>query len=264
MHNKAHGDGAPPFAWLEWGAPEIGDVAERARWYETNPSLGTLIDETAIEGELSMSPDDFARERLGWWTPVAAAIEPVIEPEEWELCRSTSEAGDALAFGVKFSLDGATVAIAVAATDGDKVRIELVDARSTGCGTRWLAQEMARRASVPWVVDGRSGASALIERVSEMECGVSVLAPTASDAIAASSGLLDAVREREVTWYGPDGAPVDRLTNSVTTSTRRSIGSAGGWGFGGSDSAPVEAAALALWAARRAPSDDGEEMEVYF
>ena len=30
-----------------------------------------LIDETAIEGELSMVIEDFARERLGWWSPVS-------------------------------------------------------------------------------------------------------------------------------------------------------------------------------------------------
>ncbi|WP_277259624.1 hypothetical protein [Olegusella massiliensis] len=41
------------------------------RWYETNPSLGVLIDETTIEGELSRATEDFARERLGWWSPVS-------------------------------------------------------------------------------------------------------------------------------------------------------------------------------------------------
>ena len=58
-------------AWFEYSVEEIGDVTNRDRWAVTNPALGRRILQTTIEGELEQMPaDTFARERLGWWTPV--------------------------------------------------------------------------------------------------------------------------------------------------------------------------------------------------
>jgi hypothetical protein len=117
---------------------------------------------------------------------------------------------------------------------------------------------MLRHPDATWWVDGRSGASALVEAVSG-ELGPRAHLASASDAAASSSWLLDAVREHAVVLYS-DGA--DRLAESARASVRRKIGTAGGWGFGG-DSAPVEAAALALAASRHAVANL-DDMEVYF
>ena len=59
-------------AWFEFSVPEIGDVTDKRRWAATNPALGRRIQLTTIEGEAEqLDPDTFARERLGWWSPVA-------------------------------------------------------------------------------------------------------------------------------------------------------------------------------------------------
>ena len=61
---------------------------------------------------------------------------------------------------------------------------------------------------------------------------------------------LDAVRCRQLTHI--EGPALDL---SATTSTRRPIGRNGGWGWGGQDPTPIDAASLALWAARTSRRD---------
>ena len=123
-------------AWFEYSVGEIGDVTNRDRWAETNPALGRRILTTTIEGELEQMPaDTFARERLGWWTPVVKhELDYAIDREVWEACKSTEPKPEGkTAYGVKFSADGSTVALcgAVIPDDGP-ARISLIELRPTG------------------------------------------------------------------------------------------------------------------------------------
>ena len=166
---------------------------------------------------------------------------------------------------MKFSSDGLVAAMAVAMSRPDGgTHVELIQAASTAQGTRGLAEAVVRAAAVaPVAVDGRSGAQALVDRVEGSVPPGSVSLVSTADATAACSELLDEVREHTLTWYRPGGQSCDdRLSCSALTSGRRPMGSRGGWGFGGEDPAPVEAAALALWQARK--SCTGQDMEVYF
>ena len=74
--------------------------------------------------------------------------------------------------------------------------------------------------------------------------------PRAVDAVDAASMTLEAVRQRQLTHI--EGEALDM---SATTSTRRPIGKNGGWGWGGQDPTPIEAASLALWAATTSKRD---------
>ena len=74
--------------------------------------------------------------------------------------------------------------------------------------------------------------------------------------IAAASRLVQEVNEQTVTWYKQQ----EILKESATTSVKRPI--AGGWGFGGDDSAPIEAAALALWGCRTSKRNPGKKMRI--
>jgi hypothetical protein len=70
---------------------------------------------------------------------------------------------------------------------------------------------------------------------------------------AGDSVNLTAVSERTITHFGQEA-----LTASATRTTRRRIGSRGGWGFGSTDEGDatlVESAALAHWAARTTRRD---------
>ncbi|MDD6945095.1 MAG: hypothetical protein PUI67_05605 [Collinsella sp.] len=254
MHDQAHGDKVPPFAWMEWAVTEIGDVADRSRWYETNPSLGTLIDETAIDGELSMSPEDFARERLGWWTP-ARTSQAAIPRGLWEKAEMKSIAGryrKKTALAVKFTADGSAYALAGAKLNArGEAAFELVELGTTAGGTQALAEALfERRGKVSCVVvDGLNGAGALCDKLAALNVPRGyVVRPNAGNVITAATGLLDGLKDGTVKHTRQAA-----LDASALGATMRPIGHGGGWGFGGDGmhaSEPVEACALALWAVR--------------
>lgn len=250
-------------AWSEFSVPEIGDVKDRKRWALTNPALGVRILETTIEGECEQMPKDtFARERLGWWTPeVEHKLDYAIDRNLWEACRSEEPKPEGrTAYGVKFSADGASVALcgAVVPPEGAS-RISLIDIKPTGHGISWLAEWLNARyqkASCV-VIDGRNGVDVLVERIAPTwKMKGSVIRPTAKDMIAAVGTLTNALNEHAVTWYFAQEA----LRESALTSVKRAVG--GGWAFGGDNSAPIEAAALALWGAQNAKRDPNKRMRI--
>lgn len=250
-------------SWFEFSVDEIGDIKERRRWAATNPALGRRILESTIEGEADqMDPDMFARERLGWWTPVDDHKQDLaIDGNAWEACRSSEPKPEGkTAYGVKFSADGSTVCLcgAVIPKDGP-ARISMIELRPTGMGTQWLADWLNERYSKAAcvVIDGRNGVDVLIEKLSgTWRIKNSVIRPSSRDVIAAAGTLTDALNEKRVTWYEGQEA----LRDSALTSTKRPIG--GGWGFGGDNSAPIEAAALALWGATVSKRDPSKKMRI--
>lgn len=255
-------------AWHEWGvqAENITDinVQDTTLWYMTNPALGIrLSEEFTFEEMRSMSPDGFARERLGWWSPLYEHKEaPAIDEKAFDRCASEEpkpERGKT-AYGVKFSADGAEVCLCgCVIPDNGEARISLIDRRPTGHGTRWLADwlnERYERASCV-VIDGRNGVDVLVDKIADVwRVKGSVIRPTAKDMVAAVGALVDAVNEADVTWY----APQRQLRESAVTATRRPIG--GGWGFGGDNSAPIEACALAYWGAKTSKRTPGKKMRI--
>ena len=68
--------------------------------------------------------------------------------------------------------------------------------------------------------------------------------------------LMNEVIENTVTWYEKQ----DDLNHSAITSVKRNIGR--GFGFGGEDSAPIEACALALWGARTSKRNPQRKMMI--
>lgn len=250
-------------AWFEYSVEEIGDVTNRDRWAETNPALGRRILQTTIEGELEQMPaDTFARERLGWWTPVVEhKAEYAIPKDTWDACKSTEPKPEGkTAYGVKFSADGSMVALCGAVIpDNGPARISLIDMRPTGHGIRWLADWLNERYSKACcvVIDGRNGVDVLVERISDTwRMKGSVVRPSTKDMIAATGTLMDALAEQSVTWFWQQEA----LEDSAITSVKRPLG--GGWGFGGDNSIPIEAASLALWGAVNSKRNPNKKMRI--
>lgn len=250
-------------AWFEYSVDKIGDITNKKRWAETNPALGRRILLSTIEGEAEqMDPDTFARERLGWWTPVhVEKVDLAIDKDAWEACKSgeTKPEGKT-AYGVKFSPDGTTVALCGAVIpDNGPARISLIKQEPTGRGTRWLAEwlnERYRQASCV-AIDGKNGTDVLIDRISDTwKAKGSVVRIGAREVIASAGTLTNALAEQSVTWYEKQ----EVLNESAVTSTKRSVG--GGWGFGGENSTPIEAAAIALWAAKTTKRNPNRKMRI--
>lgn len=256
-------------AWHEWSvaANTLSDInaGDRSLWYMTNPALGIRLSEEFTAEELkTLSPDGFARERLGWWAPILEKKENyIIDPAVWDACRSDEQKPEGkTAFGVKFSNDGAEVCLCGAVIpETGPARISLIERTQTGRGTQWLADWLCQRyaTTAAVVIDGRNGADVLIDKISSTwRAKGAVVRPGAKDVVAAAQVLMDCLRERTVTWYSGQEA----LKESALSSTRRAIGRDGGWGFGGDDATPIEAAALALWGAKQAKRNPQKKMRI--
>lgn len=252
-------------SWHEWSlsAESLEDVnaSDSTLWYMTNPALGIRLTEEFTAEELrSMSLDGFARERLGWWSPaITKKIETVISKELWNACASDQLKPEGkTAYGVKFSADGSEVCLCGAVIpEVGPARISLIERRPTGLGTQWLADWLNVRyeKAACVVIDGRNGVDVLIEKINQTwKVKDSIIRPSAKDMIAAVSTLMDGLSEKTLTWYSKQ----EDLKASALSSTKRPIG--GGWGFGGDDSTPIEACALALWGAKNSKRNPAKKM----
>lgn len=250
-------------AWFEFSAKEIGDVHDPKRWAETNPALGRRIMMSTIEAESEqMDSDTFARERLGWWTPIAEKKEDIaIDAKAWSACASDEKKPEGkTAYGIKFSADGAEVALcgAVCPIEG-KARISLIERKPTGYGIQWLADWLNERYNKACcvVIDGRNGVDVLVDKISQTwRYKGSVIRPSAKDMISSVGQLTNEINEKTLTWYAQQTA----LNDSALSSTKRPL--AGGWAFSGEDSAPIEACALALWGCRTSKRDPSKKMRI--
>lgn len=270
MYTTAHSEEKGVAWWLEWSvkAKDISGLISSPEQalefaYQTNPAMGYRIAEKTVLNEYdNMSLDGFLRERCGWWTPLISQKTDYAIPEDaWNDCATKeTKPNGKVAYGVKFSTDGSEVCLsgAVLSPDG-KLYIELIDRKSTGQGTRWLAEwlnERYQKASCV-VIDGRNGVDVLIERIADTwRMKGSVIRPSVKDVIASVGMLTDAINEKTLLWNELQ----DALKESATTATKRVI--AGGWGFGGENSCPIESCALALWGAKTSKRNPGAKMRI--
>lgn len=250
-------------AWFEFSVPEIGDVKDPKRWAATNPALGRRIQLSTIEGEAEqMDPDTFARERLGWWSPIAAErLDYAIDHKAWAKCASDEMKPEGkTAYGVKFAPDGSCACLcgAVIPKEGP-ARVSLIEMQPSGHGLTWLADWLNERygkASCV-VIDGRNGVDVLVDRIKDTwRAKLSIIRPSSREVIAATSVFTSCIDEGGLTWYRPQTV----LNESAMTATKRPI--AGGFGLGGENSLPVEACALALWGAKTCKRDPTREMRI--
>ena len=228
-----------------------------------NAVLGFATGSTPEGLYAQLAADKFARERLGWWSPTKLVEHP-IDPTAWERCRSDFVPEGVICYGVKFSADSSTVSLSVAVKpDRGPAFIECVANRSMASGIAWLVDWLAERRDRPAqiVVDGKSGAQTLVERL--LDRGVpskALIVPSARDIIAAVAALYMAVTEGTVTHAGQPA-----MTASATETVRRKIGNDGGWGFASTDRGDatlIESAALAYWATQTTKRKPGRKAVV--
>ena len=270
MHNAAHEVKDSGIWWLEWSIegksleemiPDRDTALKLA--IQTNPAFGYRLAEKTVLNEYdNMTLDGYARERCGWWTPTVKQREDYAIPVAvWDSCASDMlKPTGKTAYGVKFTADGSEVCLcgAVVASNG-YARIELIDRRPTGLGVQWLAEWLnARKDKASCVVvDGKNGVDVLVDKISgTWRAKGSVIRPTAKQVIAAVSMLTDSLNTHTTSWYAVQAD----LRESAVTSVKRPI--SGGWGFGGENSAPIEACALALWGAKTTKRDPTRKMRI--
>lgn len=244
----------------EWSVSEIGDIHDVERWYQTNPSLGYQLLLEALEKDADkMAEDVFAREHLGFLMKREKLQNYAIDHSAWAKCASKEPKPEGkTAYGVKFSPDGSRVALC-GCVIGDITRISLIEVKPTGHGIKWLADwlnERYEKASCV-VIDGKNGVDVLVERITDTwKVKDSVIRPSAKDVIASTGMLTNAINENSITWF--EGQEI--LNDSALTSIKRPI--AGGWGFGGENSIPIDACALAYWGAKTCKRNPAKKMRI--
>ena len=247
LHDRAHADELGDAWWLEWAATEIGDPQDVERWYECNPMMGYRIKERSMKNAAdTTAPDSFAREYLGWWSPTTEQLEHPIGRDDWAACQTDEPPADGImGVGAKFSPDGKRCSLAVCLRPAlGNPYVEVVAAKSTQRGTRWLSDWLLKRkrriASV--AIDGGRGERVVQNLGDGGFVKRAIRKTTSGDVAKACSMLVDAVESRELEHYGqPD------LDDAAATCTRRPIGK-DGFGFDDADtgdSTLIEACALA-------------------
>lgn len=276
IRRNAHSGKSKRLCWFEWGVTEIGDIRDRTRWERANPALGARLIGSVIESELQkMSPDGFARERLGWWNDEAVR-QTDIDMENWEACLTDEPAKDGpVAYAVKFSPDGRNVSLAVCRRpdkdSGLKPHVELLEYKPMGYGTQWLADWLTAdgpdgiprwRACLGIVIDGRAGSSTLVNQLLESGVGKRVIrTPGSGQMIDAASMFEQGINSRSLTHIRQDA-----LDDSIGHAKHRVIGGNGGFGYESSaeniDTTPVETVAYAYWAARTSKRRPGRKQRM--
>lgn len=252
------GPGNGDTLYIEFSADPDAVVTDRAQWRKANPSYPARTAARAILRMLKhLGEASFRREALGIWD--VAALEPrLLTVADWDDCAGAPGDDGSVAYGVKFSPDGARMALAVAMlADEGRVFVEVLESGSTSVGlsglTRWLSSRW--RDCDAMVIDGRANAGALTEALRDSGVpGRRITRPTVDGVITGSSRLIELVKTRRVVHAGQAG-----LRHAATNVVRRKIGTQGGWGFDpakGSDAdiPALDAVALAVSGLKNRPT----------
>lgn len=249
-------NGEKGISWCEWGADEIGDIHDWNRIARFNPSLDKRLMRKAVENELAvMAPDTFARERLGWWSPVSERMDHIFTATDWDACATEDEPQGDVCYGVKLSPDGSEAALS-ACWRGDVPHFELVDYQDTRRGLGWLSDWLDARAGkcAMLAVDGRDAEALTSRLVNYKDRQLHVM--RTADAIDAAAIIVDGIRSHMVTHYGQA-----ELDEQAKAATRRKVGR-DAWCIGGEPSTAIESAACALWAAKNAKYKPGRKARI--
>lgn len=248
--------------WAEWSVPEMSDANDVDLWYETNPSLGTVLKERTIRSEIGEDNTDFNIQRLGLW--IKYNQRSAISRNEWEALqvdRLPKLKGQLFA-GVKFGVDGNNAALAIAVrTEDDKIFCEVVGCRPVRSGVGWIINFLSRADIRQTIVDGKSGTGVLFDAAKEARIK-HIEAPNVSDVIKANA-VFDMAMEQGTFQHMKQSA----VTQVVTNCERRKIGANGGLGYqsslDGADIALLDSMILAHWICSETKAEKKKQKAYY-
>ena len=234
--------------WAEWSVSEMKDKFDIDSWYETNPSMGYHLTERKIEAELGDDDLDHNVQRLGYWPKYNQ--KSAISMEEWDALayKRLPKLVTPLYVGIKYGNDGANVAMSIAAkTSTDKVFVEAIDCQSVRNGNAWILDFISKANVEMVVVDGASGQDLLTAEMKRARIRPYPILPKVKEVITAYSAFERGIHLETIAHKNQPS-----LTQVVTNSEKRPIGSNGGFGYKSQfedyDVALMDSVALAHWA----------------
>ena len=247
MRNAAIQGESRNTGWAEWSVDEMTDPHDREAWYETNPSLGTILTERKILDEIGTDEVDFNIQRLGLW--LRYNQKSAISKAEWgELeCTRLPKFVGKLFVGVKYGHDNENVSMSVAVkTAGGKIFVESIDCRPVRDGNGWIIAFLRNADVERVIVDGANGQQLLADSMKEAKLKKPVL-PTVKQIVLANSAFMQALYAKNIRHMGQPS-----LVRSVSNCEKRAIGSSGGFGFKsileGVEISLMDSMILAAWA----------------
>lgn len=244
-NNALRGDSVNTY-WAEWSVDSMTDPRDKEAWYETNPSLGTILTERSIMDEIGNDDTDFNIQRLGLWLKYNQ--KSAISKREWESmqCTELPKLTGKLFVGIKYGHDGESTAMSIAVkTDDGRFFVEAIDCRSNRSGNNWMLDFLEAADVEAVVVDGANGQELLSKQMKERKIKAPVL-PTVKEIIMANAAFSQAIYQKDICHMGQPS-----LTQIVSNCEKRAIGSNGGYGYksilDGADISLMDSMILAFW-----------------
>lgn len=212
--------------WAEWSVDEMCNPKDKEAWYETNPSLGTILSERAIMDEIGGDEVDFNIQRLGLWLKYNQ--KSAISKREWEELQveQDPEISGKLFVGIKYGHDGEAVALSIAVrTKTGKIFVEGIDCRPQKAGNTWILDFLTKADIDVVAVDGASGQELLAQAMKKKKLREPKL-PTVKQIIMANSAFSQAVYDGAICHKGQPS-----MVQIVSNCEKRAIGTGGGYGF---------------------------------
>lgn len=193
-----------------------------------------------------LSRASLRREGLGIWDD-GPGVKAAIPADDWAaLAVTTAPVARKKALGVRFSTEGAVVAVAGAQWSAERTLVEGIQQSSTGDGlgglVAWIADRWRDYGAI--IIDGKAGAATLTEALRKRGVPARFMhTPTAGEFITAHSTFLEAVNSGRLAHSAQPG-----LTASIAAAAQH-VTTRGWWweSIGDGDILLAEAATLALW-----------------
>lgn len=214
--------------WAEWSIGEYTDnVSDAELWYKYNPSLGSILSERNVRGELAGDTLDFNIQRLGLW--VSYNQKSAISETEWADVKYTKKPKleDKLYLGIKYGRDGANVAMSIACkTEDGKVFVETIDCVSVRAGNQWMFKYFKNPKVQKVVIDGANGQQTLADQIKDSGLKLKTVLPAVREVVLANTMFEQDLFANKITHSGQES-----LAQVVTNCEKRPIGTNGGFGY---------------------------------
>lgn len=213
--------------WAEWSVDRQTDPNDVEAWYETNPSMGTILNERKVEDEIGGDTVDFNIQRLGLW--LRYNQKSAISEAEWKglQCETLPKLRGALYAGIKYGHDGQNVAlsIAVKTTDG-RIFLECIDCRPVRAGRAWLLAWLQAADLAAVAVDGAGNQDMLAADMKDAKLKPSTVLPTVRQIVTANAAFEQALAEKTICHMGQPS-----VAQAASNCEKRAIGTNGGFGY---------------------------------
>lgn len=263
IRDRGRKGGDPSLAYLEWCAPQdscaepkcdhgldkVGCALDDPEmWRRANPAMDRRISREHIAAErraLSLEPEEFARERLGWWSDPGVAEMPY-PLKSWDELNEGPYTG--------------TVAAAVVGIDTNPIRSRsaLVVCGDRDDGLDWL-EVAAYESGTSWVVEACAGlvesidprfvmaeSSAAASLIPDFErAGIDVELMSNRDLTRACGSMFDAIQAKSFRHMASEQTA---LREAVLMARKRELEGAWALARKGGDIAPLVAAVVARYA----------------